>query len=49
MQEEVNRRKSLYITDINEMNLIIDYLNKYRKGTQLNLTHLHDENTEKHE
>ena len=34
MQEEVNRTKSLYITDINEMNLIIDYLNKYRNGTQ---------------
>ena len=34
MQEEVSRRKSFYVTDINEMNLIIDYFNKYRNGTQ---------------
>ena len=33
MQEEVSIRKSLYLIDINKMNLIINYLNKYRKGT----------------
>ena len=33
MQEEVNTRKSLNLIDINKMNLIINYLSKYRKGT----------------
>ena len=33
MQEEVSIRKSIHIIDINKMNLIINYLNKYRKGT----------------